>query len=328
MAKHSPVEQTLDRLKALRAAPSSPEFRKELARALASRTSYLAIKAAELIGELKVCDLGPDMAAAFHRYLKDPTFPDQGCGAKTAVAKALLDTGADGPAVTDVYVAGIRHFQFDGPPQGGRATDTAGALRGYCGLGLLSTRHPDAVTELTDLLLDAELPARIGAARGLAGSGRADAALVLRLRLCMGDPSPDVLGECMAGLLKLDPLRSVKLVAGFLSDPRSQVRDVAALALGESRLSEAFAPLRRALEQARDPDSRATLLLSVALLRRPESVELLLAELKTVNATGAPGLIEALRIYRLDDAVRAKATNLIAARGDESLKRAFEAAFA
>src|SRR6185369_6645482 len=126
--------------------------------------------------------------------------------------------------------------QFDGPPVLGKPTDTAGPLRGYSGLGLLSIRHRDAVVELADLLADPEPAARIAAARGLASTGREDATLLLRLRLRAGEAAPDVVGECLAGLLRLDPERSLPLAERLLAQLAGEFRDAVAYALGDSRL--------------------------------------------------------------------------------------------
>src|SRR5688500_16124707 len=126
---------------------------------------------------------------------------DRACAARTTIAKALLATDA-GSDATRAYLRGVRHRQFDGTPVGGRPSDTAGSLRGYCGLGLLSVRHPDALAELTDLLADEEPAARTSAARGLASTGREEAALLLRLRVRAGEASGDVLADCVTGMLR------------------------------------------------------------------------------------------------------------------------------
>jgi hypothetical protein len=62
----------------------------------------------------------------------------------------------------------------------------------------------------------------------------------LRLKVKIGDGDPQVLSECFMGLLKLALAQSLPLVAEFFDRHEAQVCAMAALALGESHLLEAF----------------------------------------------------------------------------------------
>jgi hypothetical protein len=88
-----------------------------------------------------------------------------------------------------------------------------------------------------NLLADKEVPARVGAIRGIADSGDIAGALLLRLKALVGDKEDEVIGECFAGLLRLAPAPSVEFVAGFLKSASEEIRERAALALGESHLA-------------------------------------------------------------------------------------------
>src|SRR4051812_25627200 len=126
MPKTHSVEARLDRLAALRADPSAPGARDELAKALQSNVALLAAKAAALVVEFRQADLAPELVAAFGRFLKGPKSPDKGCRAATAIARALFDLGAEADradGVQGVYLAGIRHVQTEW--NGSRPEDVA-----------------------------------------------------------------------------------------------------------------------------------------------------------------------------------------------------------
>src|SRR4051794_40463622 len=122
-------------------------------------SNLVIAKAANLIREYKLTGHTSAMIDAFSRLMVDPYKLDPVCAAITALAQTLLETGA-GPEAERPYRSGLRHKQFDGPPEESdpdrRPTDTAASLRGYSALGLAALKTPDALTELTDLLGDKE----------------------------------------------------------------------------------------------------------------------------------------------------------------------------
>src|SRR3954447_6630551 len=300
LSPHS-VEARLDRLMALRAVPSSPEFHDELAKALGGKVNLLAAKAAALAGEFGRRELAPQMAGAFERFIRDAAKADKGCQALKAIATALFDLGAP-PESREVFLAGIRHVQKEG--SFGPPVDVAAELRGICALGLVKIGYGDVLVELTDLLADAEPQARVGAARALGFSGQDAGALLLRFKLTTGDRDADVMAECMSGLIRLWPRKSVAFVGRFLDSPLPGIPAGAALALGESRQPEALDLLRRHWDRGADPADRQTVLVAVAMLRLPQSLEFLLSLVRTGAAQDAAEAIEALGLYKHDPAVR------------------------
>jgi hypothetical protein len=318
MARQPPLDRLYDDLAA------------DLLRAgLSARANVVVAKAARLVRELGVAGFEADLAGAFLRLMKNPLSLDRGCEATTAIAQALLEQGAASDQAVVAYVGGIRHRQFDGAPDHtGRITDTAAALRGYCGMGLLAARHPDALVELADLLADPEPAARTGAARGLASAGLEAGGLLLRLKLRLRDRSADVMGECMAGVLRLDPDRSVGFVAEFLGEEDDDLPDVAAMALGESRLAAALPPLKDAFDRARDAGRRRNLLLAAALLRRPEGVDWLVSVIEIGLQSDAAGALSALAtFYRTDANVTARVRAAVETRNAPPLTQAMEKAW-
>jgi HEAT repeat protein len=321
MARRQSLDALFDALGAVRAAPAAPASAELVRKALASPSNVVVAKAARLVQELRLGGYAAELAAAFERFVHVPQ-NDRGCAALTDLSRALLETKAATPEAVRAYHVGLRHRQLDGGLENGRLVDSAAALRGYSAWGLLEARHPDAVTELTDLLADPEPASRIAAARGLASAGRDGAALVLRYKLRLRDPSPDVLAECMTGLLRLEPAPSLDLVASFLGDEAPELRDAAALALGESRLPAALAPLRQAFDRESDAGSRKQIVLAAAMLRTPEAVEWLVWLVTSATVADAIAAVEALRSYRSDAALAARVRNAVAERRSEVLDQA------
>src|SRR5204862_1572971 len=128
--------------------------------------------------------------------------------------------------------------------EGWGAADTAGELRGLCGIVHAQHRRDDALAVLATLLADPERTAREGAARGFGDSGRRDATAVLRFKLLVAakDEEPDVLAACVDSLLALAKDDSYDFLVGLLAG--NDVRaEVVALALGGARFAAAFEPI-------------------------------------------------------------------------------------
>ena len=210
MAKSPSVEDRLADLAALSKAPDSPEARKRLKEHLASKSNLVVARAAALVAQLDEHDFLPDLIAAFHRFIVNPTKTDKGCAAKTAIVKALLAAEYDDE---EVFLKGIRHVQLE-PTWGGPA-DTAAPLRALCGLGLVQMGFPDAITELAALLADGQADARIGAASALGHCG-STAAPLLRFKVLTGDAEPTVTAECFNALMVMSPSASFEFVARFV----------------------------------------------------------------------------------------------------------------
>lgn len=253
--KKRQIEQSLDDL------PKEPaETEAVLRRALGDRSASIVVKAVRRLLELEVPGLTPELIAAFAYFMKDPVKRDPGCRAKTWALRALqqqrhLDH--------EVYLTALTHRQLE--PIYGGSEDTAVELRGLAALGLVETGWAYAAEHVVELLADRDAPARVSAVRALSRLGEA---LVLRLKALQGDPEPQVTGECLEGLLAIEQARAVDFVARFLRRSDEAVGEVAALALGASRLKEAYAPLREAWDRRVD---RRTVLVALATLRHADA---------------------------------------------------------
>jgi HEAT repeat protein len=271
-------------------------------------------KAAEKAVRMSNATIVPDLVEAFRRLVPGGAKQDPGCVAKLAIVKALVEL--DDPAA-EVFFAGTRYVQME--PGWGEPTDTAAELRGICAIGLARMAHPEGLLEAVRLLNDKTAEARTGAVRALADSGKAEAELVLRYKADCGDRKPEVMGECFAALLRLGPRgRALPFVAEFLAGGSEE----AAIALGESRLPEAWPALRDAFQGS---TIQSAILLGMSLLRNDEAIEFLFERVEIDRERVAVAAIEALASYRGDDALRVRMESLVNGRNSTALRKAFDA---
>ena len=322
MAKAPSTDQALRAIRAIRDSPESYDLKRDLAPFLRHKSNHVAAAAASTVERLEVGTLAQDLVDAFLDLMKDPAKRDQGCEALIAMAKALV--AMDEPAAK-VYFAGVHHVQMEG--SFGPPVDAAAPLRGLCAQGLARMGHPDALLECVNLLADKEVPARVGAIRAIADSGDIAGTLLLRLKALLGDKEDEVIGECFAGLIRLAPGPSLDFVAGFLRSASDEIRERAALALGESRLAAAFPILREAWVGTAQASRRRTLLLSIAMLRLDEAVEFLISRVAEDREAAAGDALAALGLYGRDETVRRRVEEIVGDRGSTGLRAVFEREF-
>ena len=322
MAKSNAIEDALAALKALRGKPVTDETRRQLAKGLESRANIIAARAAELVQELRVIDLEPDLQRSFERFHSGAA-QDKAYIAQVAIAKAAVELGlrAEG-----IFLAGVQSV-----PAGlgfGDSSDAAAELCGLCITGLCQMGHREACNEAIDLLMHRKPHLRVAAARALGVSRRDEAALVLRLKLLSGDRDGDVLAECLHSLARIWPQKSVRYIAAFLNSSDRVVRENAALALAATRQREAFERLNEhwRLGGVR-AESRPAVLLAIAMTRFPEALELLLSVVSSGKPDAAADALEAVAMYRHDESARAKIEAAVKQRDDPALHRAFINAF-
>ena len=323
MPKALVTEDALEAIHAIRHSPEKYDLKRDLAPFLRHKSNHAVAAAAGAAEHLEASALAPDLVQAFERLMRDPAKLDQGSKATTAIVQALIQL--DDPAAK-VYFAGIRHVQKEG--SFGPPVDVAAPLRGLCARGLARMGHPDALLECVTLLADPEVAARAGAVRAIADSGRPDGVLLLRLKTLLGDKEIDVMGECFAALLSLDPAGSVDFVARFLNSRAEGIGEQAALALGESRLPAAFEVLREAWERGGLGEQRRALLVAIAMLRIDPALEFLLSRLAEESGPVAADALAGLAFYARDEAVLARVEGIIQERGDGALEAVFAREFA
>jgi hypothetical protein len=322
MPKADPVADAMSRLKSLRANSSSPDATEALARALSSKANILVARAADIVHDAKLTQFIDPLIAAFDRFMIDPTSTDKGCGAKTSIAKALYEMEA---RAEELFLKGIHHVQLEGV--WGGSSDTAAELRGICALGLVRCNYRDVMIELGDLLMDPEPSCRIMAARAIAYSENDAGVPLLRMKVLAGDQNPDVTGECFTALLRLSPRKNVEFVSQNVDSDDEDIRQLAILALGESRLPAAHNELVEHYHRAITGDRRKPLIQAISFTRLPQSVDFLIQIVAEENKLLGLAAIDALKMYRADAAIKARVAEVVEKRGDAEVRRAFKGAF-
>jgi HEAT repeat protein len=315
------VDAKLARMRSLRTDPVTPQLLGQLRDALADKSNFVAAAAAEIVGERSLTDLVPDLAAAFRRFLEDPVETDKTCRAKIAIVEALHKLDADEEELYRVAVKLVQSEPAWGPPE-----DTAVPLRATAAFALVRVNPRDLMVLLADLLADKEKGARSAAAKALGASGALAAIPLLRFKARVGDEEPEVVVECLSGLMSADPAESLEFVAGFL-DADEEVAEGAALALGESRRPEALAVLQKHWPRARRDESLGNVvLLAMAITRLPAAVDFLIHVLASEGEPAAAGALAALAIHRHNPALRDRVAAAVAKKGP-GLKKMFEKEF-
>ncbi len=309
------VEQKLEELDALRSLDDLALKRASLEEALGDRHYRVVAKAARIAAGALAYDLAPALAQTFARWLDKPAKNDPSCFAKKALVRALLELDHDDAAI---FRAGLRYRQPE-PVWGGTA-DTAADVRASCAMGLVATGHPRALVEVAALLHDAEPDARLGAVRAVGCGQPREAELLLRGKALAGDTEPAVLGECFVQLLAIEPDESLEFVAARLAHGTGLERELAALALGESRLDGALAPLRAAWDEPLLPAGlRGALLRAVTMHRSEQAFAWLIELLEDRDVRIAADVLEALALYRDNAKLAARVRAAVEARDDDAL---------
>ena len=310
MARRVSLEASLDRLAQIRKGAVGAAEVAELRAFVAGKHSHAVAAAAEIAGEHGLDEFRPLLSDAFHRLMDNPIKRDPGCRGKAAIAQTLHQL--DAPEA-EVYLAGVSFQQLE-PVWGGRQ-DTATELRTACGRGLVRMRHPDTLLYLADLLADAELPVRVGAAQSIAYHGTDYGLPLLRLKVRTGDPEIEVIAECLLAMLRISPQASFAFVSAALRAADSATAESAALALGESRAEGAFEILRDWRRDAAERKLGETALVAMAMLRSDVAIDYLLHLVATEPGPVAREAIAAFAIHRHDEALRTRVE--AAARRDD-----------
>jgi hypothetical protein len=275
----------------------------------------IAAKAARAAEDALLYELVPALKDSYARFLAKPLKQDPNCYAKKALARALVALDCHD---VDFLLGGVRYRQLE-PVWGGTA-DTAVDVRASCAMGLVASGYPRALVELTALMNDAEAGARLGAVRAIACGSPREAELLLRAKALGGDAEPQILGECFTGVLAVAPEESIPFVAGYLAHADEAVRELAALALGESKLDGALKPLKEAWgEVLVGEEFRRALLRAAAAHRSEAALDWLLEIVGDAREPIAVAVIDALAPYKHNAKLMQHLERAVTERGDEAL---------
>ena len=323
MARNT-ITDKLSAILALERETMTPEVIAELTDYLADKSNLLVAQAAEIMGHSGEDTFIVPLCEAFQRLLShpQPIIADKLCRAKEAIILALDSLRC---ADSDPFLAGARYVQME-PVFGGRA-DTAAALRAHCASALARKHDPEAHFLLAELLFDKETQPRLAAIKALTYLAGEKSELLLRMKLLGGDTESELLIETMNALLQIDADHSLDFIASFLSSPDNNLVEIAALAIGQSRLEAAFPLLRARWECNSDLTLRKTLLLAIALTRHEKSFEYLLDILKEETETTAVHACDALALFGVDPRYRQRIAEVITQRKNARLSDIFTSHF-
>jgi HEAT repeat protein len=230
--------------------------------------------------------------------------------AKQAIVRALVDLDCGD---VEFFLEGIRYRQLE--PVWGGSTDTAVDIRSSCAMGLVTTSYWRALPEIAALLVDTEVRVREGAVRAISCGNPQTAEVLLRFKALIGDKDPAVIGECFAGLVTIASDECVPFVAGFLLNDNDEIRDLAALALGESRHAEALVHMKTAWETAElQQDFRIVLIRAAAVHRSDAAFEWLLSIIESAAKKLADAAVDALAVYERNTKLAAQVQEALAKR--------------
>jgi HEAT repeat protein len=317
------TDAKLERLRLLRDVEASPAVALELQKGLRDASNHIIAAAASLVARFRLTELAAEMVSAFDRLMVDPVKRDKTCAGKTAIAEALNELDFQ---ESEVFEAGVRHVQPE--PVWGGTQDTAAELRCTCGMALVRIGHPRTHSILVDLLADSERIVRLAAAQALAASGTGAALLLLRLKARLGDRDPEITGECLAGLMRDEPQESAPFVAEFVRTDDDSVAEVALLALGNSRRTEAFEVLKQFWEGRPRAELRETTLVAMALLRLPAATEFLLSLVADAPESIALLALSGLAVLNFDTRICESVAAAVKRRDSDPLSELFEQRFA
>ena len=280
---------------------------------LLDKNNRVVARAAQIIEEKLLYELEPDLRHAYQRMLLNAVKKDANCIAKSATMRCVVALDCDD---VDFYLSGL-HYQQREPVWGG-SVDTAIDVRCSSAMGLVSTNYSRVMIELLDLLNDPEANARAGAIRAIRYGVPYEAALVLRQKIMSGDSEPEVIGECFTALLQVEPEQSLALVSQYLQHDNEQLYELAALALGQSRLEDALKELQNAWKQTfAIHQARQRVLIRSAVQHRSEAAfEWLLSLLVTGDGQLADTIMELLSIYAHNSKLRQRVEGIVKQTGN------------
>ncbi len=293
-----------------------------LREAIGSGRGLLVAAAAKVARKRMLTDLSPDLIRAFDGLLRRPARADKGCLAKAAVVAALnaFDAHDEQP-----FLQGVKYKQPE--PAYGGMVDTAAMVRAECAIGLARMGHPQAAKEILPLLVDSEPEARAAGARALAYLGGQTGELLLRMKALVGDEYPAVVGECLSGLVKMDPAGSAEFVADFLESPDAAIVEEAAMAVAGLQDGRAAQLLWRCRRGRTDQAFREMLLVPMAMTRCDEAMESLCEVIMDEPMDSAIAAVKAAAMNRYDPRWHGRIGEAVRLREDAAVAGAYENEF-
>ena len=322
MAARPSLDDKLAALRALRGQSLTPEQTADLRKSLGDRSNLVVAAAAELAGASTLVELAKDLEAAFARFLVNPIKDDKLCRARIALVQALDRMEHQRPDVFETASVSVQH-----EPVWGGTEDTAVPLRAAGLIAMARIEGSSSLPRLVDAMTDPARDVRIAAAQALGCVGTEAAGLLLRLKARIGDREPDVLSECLSGLLTVAPRENLAVVAEFLTPTTPATCEAAALALGKSRLPDALDPLKSCWPRCLEPSLRQRVFLAIAMMRLPAAIEYLVDLVGSDSEKDAAAALSALKIHNYDPRLRDRLEPIVRQAGRRALQAQFDRDF-
>jgi HEAT repeat protein len=322
MATRESLDDKLAAIRKLRGQSLSAEQKAELRKRIGDRSNLVVAAAATIAGENTLVELAKDLEAAFDRFLVNPLKDDKLCRAKVAVVQALDKMEYQ---ESDVFQKAARHVQLE--PVWGGSEDSAAPLRAAAIIALARIEGSGSLPRLVEAMTDPLKDVRIASAVALGAVGTEAAGLLLRLKARIGDRDPDVLSECLSGLLAVNPKENLPFVSEFLEPGNAAKCEAAALALGKSRLPEALDPLKVCWPQAHSSEVRQQVLLAIAMLRLPLAIDYLVELVASESEPTAIAALSALKIHNYDPRLRERIAKVLHVSERPTLQARFDRDF-
>ncbi|MBM3462223.1 MAG: hypothetical protein FJX76_08995 [Armatimonadetes bacterium] len=302
--------------------PLDGDALEKIRRALGSAQHVVVARAAKIIREGALNGFESDLLEAFERFRMLSAKEDPGCLAKLALIEAL-DFGNCRDAQPFLIAAQIVQPE---PVWGGRS-DSAGPVRARALLALANLGFEDLVLLAADKMGDGDPAVRQAAADALAHCGARAGAAVLLMAAQRERDAPPVLLACFAGLLALAPDWGLPHLRKTLEGHDGAQRELAAIALGESRRDDALDLLVEFAEQTPLARERAQTFRAIAMHRSERALEYLLKVILEGRAGDAVAAVKALGDQREDARIAARVRQAAEKRSEATVSAAFEETF-
>lgn len=305
MARIDPVKDAIAKVAELRRIDDPRALCAAVTKLLGQKSSFVVSRVADLAAERSVREALPVIVERLDRVLKESPADDVGAAAALSLVKALIVLEA-GYEAEEVALRASKHTRWE-KVMGG-SVEVAGGVRGNAAILLAAMGSTQAIRVATELLAEPDQrpprertswPVRSDAARAMTMIGSDGASAVLRFRLLIGDAEPNVLSDCLAGLLTIERDAAIPLAQQMLDDGRDEYAEAAVLALGNWRDPRAFDQLRSRADRFLSSGSQELYLASIAMTRQPKAIDYLIELATTGNASLKRAAMKALEPLRL-----------------------------
>ena len=316
------LDDKLAALRSLRGQALDAEQIAALRKALGDRSNLIVAVAAEIAGENAMIELADDLEAAFKRFLANPLRDDKLCRAKIAIAQALDKIEHQR---SEVFETAATYVQNE--PVWGGSEDSAVPLRSVGLIALARIEGSSVLPRLVDAMIDRSRDVRIAVAQALGYVGNEAAGLLLRLKVRLGDPEPEVFSECLSGLLTVNAREYLDLVCGYLDPGNPERCEASAMAMGKSRIPEALDRLIACWPRCHSSSMRQRVMLAIAMMRLPAAIDHLLSVVASDSEKDAVAAMSALKIHDYDAKLCERLEGIVKETGSPTLRAVFDRDF-